>query len=132
TGQTVEFSLPLRPCNAKAEQKKTSISGISKGGCLCLLASVMGTPYQVRTEKSVLFLEDVDEPGYKLDRFFTQLRLSGALEKVSAVVLGWFDGFKPAVPAESEARAHARKCFAEEMDARSIPVFSTEHFGHTP
>ena len=50
----------------------------------------MGTPYEVETEGRVLFLEDIREAPYRVDRMLSQLRLAGKLDNVAAVVLGSF------------------------------------------
>ncbi len=51
---------------------------------------MLGTEYQVDTADKILFLEDVDEPPYRVDRFLQQLRLAGSFERVAGVVLGSF------------------------------------------
>jgi muramoyltetrapeptide carboxypeptidase len=58
------------------------------GGSLTLLARLCGTPWQPRLEGAILFIEDVGEKPYRLDRDLTQLRLSGALDGVAAVCVG--------------------------------------------
>ncbi len=60
------------------------------GGCLSSLVALLGTPYAVETDGAVLFLEDIAERPYRLDRMLTQMRLAGKLERVAAVVLGSF------------------------------------------
>ena len=60
------------------------------GGCLSVLASGMGTPWQPHTEQAFLFLEDTDEPPYRLDRLLTQLQQAGALQHIRALLLGNF------------------------------------------
>ncbi len=65
-------------------------SGPLVGGCLSSLVALLGTPFAVETEDKVLFLEDVAERPYRIDRMLTQLRLAGKLERVAAVVLGSF------------------------------------------
>ena len=60
------------------------------GGCLSSLVALLGTPYAVETDDAVLFLEDVAERPYRIDRMLTQLRLAGKLDRVAAVVLGSF------------------------------------------
>jgi muramoyltetrapeptide carboxypeptidase len=60
------------------------------GGCLSSLVALLGTPYAVETDGAVLFLEDVAERPYRIDRMLTQLRLAGKLDRVAAVVLGSF------------------------------------------
>lgn len=62
--------------------------GVAVGGNLSLLASLVGTPWEPRYDDAVLFLEDVNEAGYSLDRLLTQLRLSSRLARVRAVVAG--------------------------------------------
>lgn len=66
-------------------------SGQLWGGNLSLVVASMGTPYEiVPTRKSILFLEDVHEPAYKLDRMFAQLAHAGFLQKFGALLLGDF------------------------------------------
>lgn len=67
-----------------------SFSGRLIGGNLAVLASALGTPYAIDTTSAVLFLEDVAEPRYKIDRFMTQLRLAGKLDKLAGVIIGDF------------------------------------------
>jgi muramoyltetrapeptide carboxypeptidase len=62
--------------------------GIAVGGNLSLLAALVGTAWEPDYDGSVLFLEDVNEPGYSIDRLLTQLRLSSRLGRVKAVVAG--------------------------------------------
>ncbi|MCO5975326.1 S66 peptidase family protein [Ideonella oryzae] len=60
------------------------------GGNLTVLTSLVGTPFAARTEGAILFLEDVGEPPYRIDRLLAQLRLSGALQGVAGFLLGGF------------------------------------------
>jgi muramoyltetrapeptide carboxypeptidase len=62
------------------------------GGSLSLLAHLCGTPWAPRLRDAILFVEDVDEKPYRLDRYFTQLRLSGALDGVRGVCVGQLTG----------------------------------------
>ncbi len=62
--------------------------GVAVGGTLSILAALAGTPFEPDYENAVLFLEDVAEPLYRLDRLLTQLRLSSRLSRVNAVVVG--------------------------------------------
>jgi muramoyltetrapeptide carboxypeptidase len=60
------------------------------GGCLSSLVALLGTPYAIETDGAVLFLEDVAERPYRIDRMLTHLRLAGKLERVAGVILGSF------------------------------------------
>lgn len=60
------------------------------GGCLSLLVSLVGTPHLPSLAGCILFLEEVGEAPYRIDRLLTQLRASGALAGVAGVVLGEF------------------------------------------
>jgi muramoyltetrapeptide carboxypeptidase len=62
--------------------------GVAVGGTLAVLAALAGTPFEPDYEDAVLFIEDVAEPLYRLDRLLTQLRLSSRLLRVQAVVVG--------------------------------------------
>lgn len=61
------------------------------GGNLSVLVHLLGTPYAPVLEGTVLFLEDVGEPAYRLDRMLTHLRMSGRLDGVRGVVIGSFE-----------------------------------------
>jgi muramoyltetrapeptide carboxypeptidase len=59
------------------------------GGNLTMIASLMGTPWEIDTRGAILFLEDVHEAVYRIDRMLTQLRLGGKLEHLAGVVFGY-------------------------------------------
>jgi muramoyltetrapeptide carboxypeptidase len=60
------------------------------GGNLAVLAGVMGTPFEIETAGRVLFLEDISERAYRIDRYLSQLKLAGKLANVAGVLLGDF------------------------------------------
>ncbi len=62
--------------------------GVVKGGNITSLATLMGTPYEPDFDNSILFLEDVNEPPYKIDRALTQMRLAGKFKKIKGLLLG--------------------------------------------
>lgn len=66
------------------------VEGRIVGGNLCLVCGVLGTPYEINTKDKLLFLEDVGESPYKIDRMLTQLDLAGKLEECSGIILGQF------------------------------------------
>lgn len=57
------------------------------GGCLTLLKQLMGTPYELDTEGKLLFIEDVGEEPHSIDKYLTQLLLSGLLHKAKGIIV---------------------------------------------
>ncbi|WNC16148.1 LD-carboxypeptidase [Brevibacillus brevis] len=67
-------------------------SGPIVGGNLALVAALMGTPFQLDTRGKLLFLEDIDEEPYRIDRMLTQLALGGLFDDCAGVIIGtWTD-----------------------------------------
>ncbi len=62
--------------------------GILVGGNLSLICATLGTPYEIDTRGKILFLEDIDEEPYKIDRMLTQLYLAGKLNEAAGIILG--------------------------------------------
>ncbi|MBD9607464.1 muramoyltetrapeptide carboxypeptidase [Pseudomonas sp. PvR086] len=58
------------------------------GGNLSMIAATMGTPYEIDAEGAILFIEDINEPLYRIDRLLTHLRLAGTLHKLRGVLVG--------------------------------------------
>jgi len=63
-------------------------SGPLVGGCLSVLVTTLGTPYEVATDDSIVFLEDVAEKPYRVDRMLTHMKHAGKFERVRGLVLG--------------------------------------------
>ncbi len=78
---------PLRLPDVKVLKTGRS-EGKLVGGCLSVLCSAMGTPFDLNTEDAILFLEDVKEPPYRIDRMLTQLKAAGKFRKVRGVLFG--------------------------------------------
>jgi muramoyltetrapeptide carboxypeptidase len=65
-----------------------SADGMLYGGCLSILVASLGTPYEIRTEETILFLEDVAAKPYQIDRMLMQLKIAGKFEGVRGIVFG--------------------------------------------
>ncbi|HEY2113475.1 MAG TPA: LD-carboxypeptidase [Candidatus Angelobacter sp.] len=63
-------------------------SGRFYGGCLSMLVASLGTPFEIQTQDSILFIEDIAEKPFRIDRMLMQLRLAGKLESVRGFVFG--------------------------------------------
>jgi muramoyltetrapeptide carboxypeptidase len=62
--------------------------GILYGGCLSMLVASLGTPYEIRTAGTILFIEDIAAKPFQIDRMLMQLRLAGKLADVRGVIFG--------------------------------------------
>jgi len=84
-GELSQYQIPAHALNrtGKAEGKLV-------GGNLSVLVGMIGTPFDLPYEGNVLFLEEIAEKPYHIDRMMQQLRLSGALSKISGLILGQF------------------------------------------
>jgi muramoyltetrapeptide carboxypeptidase len=65
-----------------------SAQGTLYGGCLSLLVASLGTPYEIQTDGCILFMEDVAEKPYQIDRMLMQLKLAGKLSKIRGIIFG--------------------------------------------
>ena len=83
---TSEFNMPPEvQYNSKVE-----FDGVIIGGCLSVITKLFGTPYVPSFKDKILFLEDVNEPIYKLDGYFSHLKNAGVFDEIQGVVLGQF------------------------------------------
>jgi muramoyltetrapeptide carboxypeptidase len=62
--------------------------GILYGGCLSILVASLGTPYEIKTEGTILFLEDLGAKPFQIDRMLMQLKLGGHLDAVRGIIFG--------------------------------------------
>ena len=118
--------LELRP-SGLAALRGGDASGPLYGGTLTQLAASMGTPYAFDPPQGcVLFLEDVNERPYRIDRLLTQLRLSGILARASALVFGEMRGCD-----ESGGQYPVRDVLTALTENFSGPVLCGFPSGHT-
>ncbi len=86
--KTLEFKNPagrgvITICKGRAE-------GILTGGCLSIVAATLGTKHELKTKNRILFFEDIDEKPHRIDRYLTQLILSGKLQEARGIIFGSF------------------------------------------
>jgi muramoyltetrapeptide carboxypeptidase len=65
-----------------------SAEGILYGGCLSILVASLGTPYEIRTAGTILFVEDIAAKPYQIDRMLMQLKLAGKFADVQGIIFG--------------------------------------------
>ena len=108
--------------------RRGNASGILVGGNLSVLCALLGTPYFPKLKGSILMLEDVNEPPYRIDRMLTQLRLSGELAGVKAIGLGAFTACADRIKARG--RQSTENVLEERLATLGIPVVAGLPFGH--
>lgn len=96
------------------------------GGNLSLVVTLMGTPHALEPKGAILFLEDVSEPAYRIDRYLSQLRLGGVLDQVAGVVLGSF------TTKEETEEKDTQRVLKEYFGKLKVPVVTDYPVGHTP
>ena len=102
-------------------------NGRLTGGNLSVLAGLVGTPYEVDTAGRILFLEDVNEPIYRVDRYLAQLALAGKLQAAAGIVLG---GFTFDEGAASGGEAAMTELLDEYFGKLNVPVLAGLPAGH--
>lgn len=106
---------------------KMLVEGAVVGGNLCVLASLAGTRWAAKTAGSIVVLEDINEPAYRIDRAIQQLRWSGMLEAVRGIALGDFVGC--GVPASAFYSLH--DVLIEALAPCGVPVVMGLPIGHS-
>ena len=113
-------------------QLKTIAGGVAEGvlvgGNLSVLTCTIGTPYEARSDNCILFLEDVSEKPFRIDRMLNQLRLSGMLGKYKGVILGSFTGCLPL----RGSGIGLLDVFDHYFEELGVPVLSGYAAGHQP
>jgi muramoyltetrapeptide carboxypeptidase len=103
-----------------------SARGPIVGGNLCVLASMVGTPAQVRTEGCIVALEEVGEAPYKVDRLLTQCIQSGALDGAVGFALGSFTG----ADAPPGSDWQVLDVLLGQLSPLGVPIVAGLPFGH--
>lgn len=89
TGKKLKYKVPVHPKNRRGKS-----TGELVGGNLALLAHLTGTKSDIKTAGRILFLEDVGEYLYNIDRMMYQLKRSGKLDKLKGLIIGGFTDSK--------------------------------------
>jgi muramoyltetrapeptide carboxypeptidase len=107
-------------------------SGRLIGGNLSLLCTTVGTPFQPSFKHRILFLEDLDEPPYRLDRMLTHLANAGLLQQVAGVAVGINKNCEDPKAGAREFRQSAQDVLRERLLPLKVPVVTGLPFGHVP
>lgn len=105
------------------------VDGLLWGGNLAVLCSLVGTPYLPAIEGGILYVEDVGEPPFRIERLLYQLHLSGILGRQRALLLGTFSQCRPSTYDNGYALDDS---FAQIRAISHVPVITGMPIGHEP
>jgi muramoyltetrapeptide carboxypeptidase len=120
----------------KAEEEphyalRTVVPGVAEGpligGNMCLVSALAGTPYAGDFRQGILFLEEVNEAPYRIDRMMMQLHLSLGLQNASAIMLGICENCGPQ---DSDISLTLGETTDQHLKPLAIPAVSGYSFGH--
>lgn len=94
-GEKLSYTVPAHPRN-----RPGTVTGVLVGGNLKMLETLAGTPSDIDTRQKIFFVEDVGEALYSIDRMFCNLKRSGKLADLKALVVGSFTRIRPDDPNE--------------------------------
>jgi muramoyltetrapeptide carboxypeptidase len=98
--------------------------GEMMGGCLSVLVTTLGTPYEIQTDGKLLFLEDIGERPYRIERMLTHLKMAGKLDHLAGLVFGDFTN------CEAEGPRSIVQIIAEMFVQAPYPVLTGMPAGH--
>lgn len=102
-------------------------AGILRGGNLAVISALIRTPYDPFIPGSILLVEDIAEPIYKVERIMWQLRMCGILKSLSGLIFGQFTDYRPSRDHLTMEKMLAQ--FADDLPARAPVAFSAP-IGH--
>ncbi|MCK5696417.1 MAG: LD-carboxypeptidase, partial [Desulfobacula sp.] len=102
--------------------KSGKCTGILKGGNIATISHLLGTKFQPDFKNCILFLEDIGEPAYKIDRMLTQMKMAGLFEEIQGVITGTFEDC-----ADDE---YIKEILLETFDPYNVPILSGLDSGH--
>ncbi|MBP3535513.1 MAG: LD-carboxypeptidase, partial [Muribaculaceae bacterium] len=120
TGHMPPVEFPAHPLNREGRATGTLI-----GGNLAVLDALVGTPFNLLLPDSILVIEDVSEPIYKVERMLWRLSLCGVLDSLRGFVVGQFTDYRP-----SADWADMYSMIARFTSRMSCPVAFGAPFGH--
>ncbi len=128
---TIEDSPESLPMAIVPKGAPTVVSGPLVGGNLTLVTATLGTPYEIETDGKILFLEEVGEEPYSLDRMLCQLQQAGKLDKVVAILIDRCSKCKPAEYRPAfENTFSVEEIIQERIRAVGVPALYGLAIGH--
>ena len=102
--------------------KSGKCTGVLKGGNLSTISHLLGTRFQPDFKNTILFIEDIGESAYKIDRMLTQMKMAGLFEGIRGVIIGSFEN--------CDNYGYIEEILVEIYEEYNIPVLSGLDSGH--
>lgn len=128
--ERTDYFLENAPGNPVKVLVPGEATGELVGGNLTLVASSLGTPYEIDTKGKILFLEDIDEYERSVDRMLTQLKLAGKLDDAAGIFLGAWTNCGPQNPDKPEQSLRLHTIFEEILVPTGKPILMDITCGH--
>lgn len=123
---------PIRPRHPWRAVRPGKARGPLVGGNLTLVSTTLGTPYEIQTEGRILFLEDVGEEPYSIDRMLTHLRLAGKFRGIRGLIWGECAGCRPReFQPGFESTFSTGEVVQNILGSLDVPVLTGLVIGHT-
>lgn len=126
-GHQTIYRSPAKPEDEVKVVRAGKAEGILFGGNLSVLCGMIGTPYFPELKGAILFLEEVKEEPFRIDRMFAQLRLAGAFEKINGLIIG---KFRDCIPEEPDFAFSSDEVIQQYFANAPFPVISNAMIGH--
>lgn len=131
--QCLTYTKPLGVIKNPNRQKLKKLNsgvivGQLLGGNLSIIIALLGTPYCPTFARSILVLEEIEEPPYKIDRMLNHLKLAGVFSKGNGVMMGDFTDCQPMN--QKKPSLTLSQIFQDVIVSSGIPIVSGLHFGH--
>jgi muramoyltetrapeptide carboxypeptidase len=128
SGEAVTLRNPWYDLNYRVETLTAGKArGRLVGGNLSVLAGMVGSPYLPDWQGTILFVEEIGEEVYRIDRMLTQLKLAGILDRISGFIFGQC---KDCDPEEPDKSLSFRQMLSEHIKPLRIPAWYGSMIGH--
>lgn len=128
---TGKWSQAIHAGDIQILRKGSKVTAPLVGGNLASLLSLLGTGYDFCWDNKIIFLEDINEPAYRIDRMLTQLKLAGKLDNIAGLILGDFSIANR--PQGEDKTRYLEKIWTRAVELcgrRSIPIWGNFPSGH--
>jgi len=105
------------------------VEGILLGGNLTLITRLIGTPFLPPLEGTLLFIEEVGEPPYRIDGLLAQLKLAGILDRLGGLIFGAFTDWEDSITGPTLTM---KQVFDDYVSSLKCPVATGLRYGHFP